>query len=132
MKNLHSKIILFNDADLFECILACSADDLDVLPFGVIGFDAGATVTAYNALEALMAGLARNDVIGTNMFEIVAPCMNNFLIAERFVDALRNEVALDETLEYVLTLRMRPTPVTLRLLSRPGTPNRYILIRRKT
>ena len=121
----------FDDVDLLERLLACSPADLDVLTFGVIGFDAEAIVTTYNAPEARWAGLVQGDVIGTNMFEIVAPCMNNFLIAEQFKDALEIEGTMDETLEYVLTLRMRPTPVILRLLARHGILTRYILICRK-
>ena len=131
MNSLHSETFSFDDADVLERLLACSADDLDGLTFGVIGFDAMAVVTIYNAPEARWAGLARRDVIGTNMFEIVAPCMNNFLIAERFKNALETGITLDETLEYILTLRMRPTPVTLRLLARPESGTRYILVHRK-
>jgi len=52
--------------------------------------------------------------------------MNNFMVAQRFED----EPELDATLPYVLTLRMRPTRVRLRLLATSGTTRRYILIER--
>jgi hypothetical protein len=53
--------------------------------------------------------------------------MNNFMVAQRFDD----EDALDDILPYVLTLRMRPTPVRLRLLKAAGCVTRFVLIERK-
>jgi len=38
---------------------------------------------------------------------------------------------LDETIDYVLTLRMRPVKVALRLLSTPGNATRYVLVKRQ-
>jgi hypothetical protein len=52
--------------------------------------------------------------------------MNNFLVAQRFEEA--SEV--DEVIDYVLTLRMRPTKVRLRMLQKPGVARKYILIKR--
>jgi hypothetical protein len=52
--------------------------------------------------------------------------MNNFMVAQRFEE----EPELDATLPYVLTLRMRPTPVRMRLLATQETVRRYILIER--
>ena len=52
--------------------------------------------------------------------------MNNFMVAQRFED----EPELDAIVPYVLTLRMRPTRVRLRLLAGDGAPLRYILIER--
>ena len=56
--------------------------------------------------------------------------MNNFLVAQRFEDALLNSTPLDDIVDYVLTLRMRPVKVKLRLLSVPGADNRYVLVQR--
>ena len=52
--------------------------------------------------------------------------MNNFMVAQRFQD----EAYLDVVIDYVLTLRMRPTPVRLRLLKSPAVGRCYILIER--
>jgi len=100
---------------------------LDTVPFGVIGFTSDATVTVYNATESRNAGLSPERVLGKHFFEEVAPCMNNFMVAQRFDD----EDALDDIVAYVLTLRMRPTPVRLRLLKDPGHVTRFVLIERK-
>ncbi|HTR10244.1 MAG TPA: phosphonate transporter [Paraburkholderia sp.] len=103
------------------------AERLDVLPFGVIGFTSDAIVTLYNATESRNAGLSPQRVLGKHFFEEVAPCMNNFMVAQRFDD----EDELDDVVPYVLTLRMRPTPVRLRLLKAPGCATRFVLIERR-
>jgi photoactive yellow protein len=101
-------------------------EDCDELPFGVVGLDTAGVAQVYNATEARMAGLAPETVLGASFFNAVAQCMNNFLVAQRFED----EPELDTIIPYVLTLRMRPTPVRMRLLASPSAPLRYILIER--
>ncbi len=105
-----------------------AADDatLDGADFGVVGLDARCITTRYNLRESQWAGLSRDSVIGQDFFMTTGICMNNFLVAQRFED----EEHLDVVLDYVLTLRMRPTPVKLRLLKDPAVATRYILIRR--
>ena len=77
-------------------------------------------VRRYNAFESKAAGLSLQRVIGNDLFTVVAPCMNNYLVAQRFEDAAEGGSRLDATIDYVLTLRMRPTKVKLRLLAQPG------------
>ncbi len=103
-----------------------SDEDRDALPFGVVGFGADTIVQTYNATEARMSGLDPSTVMGVPFFDAVAQCMNNFLVAQRFED----EPDIDDIVPYVLTLRMRPTKVRLRLLANAGMPRRYILIER--
>lgn len=98
----------------------------DTLPFGAVGFAADTIVQTYNAAEARMAGLDRASVIGVPFFDAIAQCMNNFMVAQRFED----EPEIDEIVPYVLTLRMRPTRVRLRLLATAEMSRRYILIER--
>lgn len=105
---------------------------LDLLDFGVIGFDAATQVCQYNRTESAAAGLSPQRVLGQAMFTSVAPCMNNFMVAQRFEDAEAAGTALDATIDYVLTLRMRPTKVKLRLLAEPGSAMRYVLVQRQT
>lgn len=115
----------FADTDLLEQLETGRADPDDA-PFGIVGLDRDARVLTYNAYESRAAGLSRDSVIGEDFFASVAPCMNNFMVAQRFLDGER----LDETLDYVLTLRMRPTRVKLRLLKSPNAARSYILIQR--
>ena len=108
--------------------LLCVMDParLDRLPFGVVGLSPAGIVEVYNQTEARLAGLNRDDVLGTSFFLSVAQCMNNFLVAQRFDD----EDEIDAIVAYVLTFRMRPTPVRLRLIKRADHPRRYLLIQR--
>ena len=114
--------------DVIPYSLLCVMDRarLDALPFGVIGLDPEGIVEIYNKTEATLAGLDRDDVIGTHFFLSVAQCMNNFLVAQRFED----EEEIDAVVAFVLTFRMRPTPVRMRLLKRPDHARRFILIQR--
>jgi len=101
-------------------------DACDCLPFGVIGLDTSGITKVYNATEARMASLASDRVLGLSFFNAVAQCMNNYLVAQRFEE----EAELDVIIPYVLTLRMRPTPVRMRLLASKSSLLRYILIER--
>jgi photoactive yellow protein len=108
-----------------------SPEQLDRLDFGVIGFDADSNVCNYNQTESEAAGLSPSRVLGQPLFTNVAPCLNNFMVAQRFEDAQDEDSALDDTIDYVLTLRMRPVKVKLRLLAAPGGKQRYVLVQRK-
>nr|WP_315187396.1 PAS domain-containing protein [uncultured Albidiferax sp.] len=120
--------LTFNAADMAARLAALSPAELDGLDFGVIGFDADTVVTQYNVYESQAAGLSPERVLGHPLFTVVAPCMNNFLVAQRFEDAEYNAEPLDATIDYVLTLRMRPVKVALRLLAEPGLAVRYVLV----
>lgn len=120
----------FADALLQPRLDGSNDEELDALDFGVIAFDAEGIVRRYNSFESKAAGLSPQRVVGSHLFDVVAPCMNNFLVAQRFEDALAESVPLDETINYVLTLRMRPVKVQLRMLSLPGSALRYVLVHR--
>jgi photoactive yellow protein len=115
----------FDDIPIIEALSAMGEEGLDGLPFGVVGLDSQNTVQFYNKHEERYSGLPRGIVVGRHFFFDVAPCMNNYMVAERLADA-----QLDVTLPYVLTFRMRPTPVRLRLLRGPEAPRRWVLIAR--
>lgn len=120
----------FGAVDLHKDLDACSAAELDALDFGVIGIDTAGHVQQYNSFESQAAGLSVARVVGQPLFTAVAPCMNNFLVAQRFDDAIANGSSLDDTIDYVLTLRMRPVKVKLRLLSTPQLISRFVLVQR--
>jgi len=121
----------FSSPDLRAHLAHLTEEDLDRLDFGVIGFDADTTVRQYNRTESDAAGLTPARVLGQPLFTNVAPCMNNFMVAQRFEDAIDDASSLDDTIDYVLTLRMRPVKVKLRLLADPGNAMRYVLVQRR-
>lgn len=121
----------FDTRGLADLLDASSQEQLDALEFGVIGFDADTIVQRYNAVESQAAGLSPQRVLGEPLFTNVAPCLNNFLVAQRFEDAADEGSELDDTIDYVLTLRMRPIKVKLRLLASAGGAHRYVLVQRR-
>ena len=109
-----------------DALEACDPQALDGQEYGVIGFGEDRIVDLYSAAESRMAGLSPERVVGRHLFTTVAPCMNNALVARRFDE----EPVLDETIDYVLTLKLRPTKVRLRMLQGPTHARRYVLIKR--
>lgn len=121
----------FDQAGLMAALAPLDAAALDQVPFGLIGFDADGLIVRYNRWESDAARLRPEQVLTLHVFNNVAQCMNNFQVAQRFDDAQANGEALDVTVDWVLTLRMKPTPVRLRLLAQPGHPIRYVCIERR-
>jgi photoactive yellow protein len=118
----------FESPGLAALLDSHAPSELDALDFGVIGFDGDGNVSRYNALESRLAGLSPERVLGHGLFTVVAPCMNNFLVAQRFHDAAAAGESLDLVVDYVFTLRMRPRKVKLRLLAARGASHRYVAV----
>ena len=122
--------IRFDDPRLADFLNTAVAAELDEVEFGIIGFDRETLVKVYNAHESRLAALLPARVLDQALFTMVAPCMNNFMVAHRFEQALAAGDTLDDTIDYVLTLRMRPAKVKLRLLASPNARLRYVLVQR--
>ncbi len=114
----------FDAADLAATLPNLSDTDLDALDFGVVEMSRTGQVLRYNAAESRFSGLPPERVVGWHFFRDVAPCSNNRHVAQRY-----DEPVLDETLEYTFALRMRPVPVTLRLVKPAGDGPMYLLVR---
>jgi photoactive yellow protein len=97
---------------------------LDGLAFGVVAMEPSGRVLAYNLVESQKAGLTPAKVIGQHFFQAVAPCTNNFMVAQRF----ESEPELDAVIDYTFTFRLRPTPVKLRLLRSARARRMYLLV----
>lgn len=119
-------LLSIRDPDLAKALDELAAEALDRLDFGVVRMDRAGRVTAYNTAEAELSGLAADDVLGQDFFVQVAPCTNNYLVAQRYKD----EEELDESIDYVFTFRMLPTPVRLRMLKRPESAYQYLVVQR--
>jgi photoactive yellow protein len=97
----------------------------DALDFGLIAMDLDGTVLAYNRVESEFARVAPERALGLVFFTEVAPCTNNYLVAGRFEE----ESTLDETIDYTFTVKMRPTPVKLRLLKDDRAERQYLAVK---
>lgn len=116
--------VYFDAVDLPTVLEATQLEGFDELSFGLIVMDRSGIVVWYNAFESARAGLSRDQVLGRHFFESVGPCMNNYLVAQRFLD----EPSLDDFLDYVFTFRMVPTPVRLRLMAQPQSDRQYVAV----
>ncbi len=115
----------FDAPDLFDRLDRSSPADWDEASFGLIAMNKEGEVTRYNAHESRLAGLSAETVIGNHFFTEVAPCTNNFLIASRYEE----EESLDETIDYVFTVRMKARPVKLRMLKQAERDVMYLAVK---
>ena len=119
-------MIAFTDQNLLTTLRSLDDRELDELPFGVIGFDERTLVRRYNRLEEEMSGYRRENILNRPLFLEIAPCMNNYLVALKF----EQQPELDETLPYILSFKVKPVKVDLRLLKNGLAELHYVLIRR--
>jgi photoactive yellow protein len=117
--------LTFDQPDLLSAVAEADDAALDAVDFGIVAMDKTGQVTRYNATESRSSGLGHDRVIGRDFFTVVAPCTNNFMVAQRFQD----EDVLDEQIDYVFTLRMAPTPVRLRMLKSPVHDEMVLAVR---
>jgi photoactive yellow protein len=115
----------FADVHLLDLLEAAPLQRMDELDFGLIAMDRRGEVLGYNTFESQRSGIARERVVGRNFFVDIGPCTNNDMVAERYHDGEE----LDEEMDYLFTLRMAPTPVTLRLLAHRGSARQYLAVR---
>ncbi|WP_224746416.1 PAS domain-containing protein [Mucilaginibacter glaciei] len=113
--------LTFNDPSLLQWLDTHSESDYDKLPFGVVKMDYEGVVAAYSRGQSKISGVTKENAKGKNFFTQIAPCTNNFMVAERYKD-----ITLDETLPYMFTYITKPTPVTLRLI-KGGNGSQYLL-----
>jgi photoactive yellow protein len=59
-----------------ESLLQMDQTRLDALPYGFVVLDERDAVVEFNAFEAELARMRREDVLGRNFFTEVAPCTN--------------------------------------------------------
>ncbi|WP_217164405.1 phosphonate transporter [Terriglobus roseus] len=119
------EVLEFSKISLGE-LMSLSNEAIDALPFGVVGLSREGVTEVYSHTESKLAGIPPESVLGTHFFLSTAQCMNNFMVAQRLDD----EAELDTVVDYVLTFRMRPTPIRLRLLKKAEYPRSYLLIQR--
>lgn len=110
--------------DLLPNLEAADTAALDAADFGIVRMEADGTVLAYNTYESRLSGLSPDGVVGKHFFTQVAPCTNNFMVAERYAEP----GALDVKVDYVFTYKMKPTKVRLRLLRRADAVEQYLVV----
>jgi photoactive yellow protein len=104
-----------------------SDEELDSLPYGVIQLDPTGTVLRYNAFEAGLSGLKKQNVVGKNFFKQIAPCTDLQQFHGRFSDG----VAAGElhcTFRFHFAFKDRPCDVTVTLFYNDRDKTVWVLV----
>jgi photoactive yellow protein len=67
----------FETKNLAVAIEALTAEEIDQLPFGVIGIDREGVVRVFSQAEAKLSGYGARPALGKVFFTDIAPCMAN-------------------------------------------------------
>ena len=106
----------FDTPDLARRIEQLADDDIDRLPFGVIGLDPHDVVRVYSKTEAELSGRKKRPTHGKSFFTDVAPCMNTPFFKGR-IDAARAAGTLDIRFTFVGDFADRNRELTVRIQS---------------
>ncbi len=115
----------FSATDLLTSLEIADGPSYDTLPFGVVKMTKDGIIVAYNKTESEIAGVTPGNAIGKHFFTQVAPCTNNFMVAERYAS-----IELDEEIDYMFTYIVSPTKVRLRLLKSAKCKHQYLLVQK--
>lgn len=118
-------LIEFSDATIFNWLENQTENSFNEVPFGVVKMNHKGEVTFYNKHESEITGVEPSTTIGKVFFTQVAPCTNNFMVAEKY-----KQDELDEELDYLFTYVTTPTKVRLRLLKSAQFAHQYMLVRK--
>lgn len=111
----------FDSPGLVEWLPTLGNERYDELEFGLVRLSQEGRVIAYNLAQSRITGVTSDYALGKHFFTEVAPCTNNFMVAEKY-----NEPTLDEILPYMFTVVTKPTRVKLRLI-KDDKGNAYLL-----
>jgi photoactive yellow protein len=106
----------FNQAVLARAIESLTSDELDLLPFGVIGLDPAGVVRVYNKTEARLSGRKARPTQGLSFFTEIAPCMNNDYFKGR-IEKARLAGTLDIAFTFVGDFNDRNRELSVRVQS---------------
>jgi photoactive yellow protein len=105
--------------------------ELDALAFGVICLDVEGTILRYNLYESRLARLDRNQVIGRNFFNEVAPCTHCEAFEGRVrAFAARGSEAGVERFDFVFDFKFGAQTVTVELIRAADAPRFYLFVNR--
>lgn len=113
-----------------ERVTGMTETELDDLPFGTIQLDSDGNVLSFNKSESRLTGRDRQDVIGKNFFDEVAPCTN----VQRFAGSFREGVARKElhaVFPYRFDYKMKPRNVWVTLFYSDSSDTAWVFVRER-
>ena len=108
-----------------------SDDELDALPFGIIGLDAEGRVLRYNVAEARLARLDRSRVVGKSFFTEIARCAAVPVFQGSFERLVADERAPLSRFPFVFAFRFGAQNVDVELGRVSHVPFVYATINRR-
>ena len=112
MSNL--EVITFGAEDIENEIAKLSDQEIDNLAFGAIEVDKTGKILRYNTTEATITGRKKEDVIGKNFFDEVAPCAKTEQFYGKFKEGVEKG-NLNVIFEYIFDYKMAPTKVKVHM-----------------
>ena len=106
-----------------------SNEELDTLPFGVIGLDDQGFVLQYNQYECTLAHRTKEDTIGKDFFQEIAPCTKSPIFSGLFFHGVQQD-NLCAFVSYFFDFRSNPTHVWIHMHRCPTKTN-WILVQKK-
>jgi len=110
---------------------ALSDEELDTLPFGVIGLDAEGSIRRYNVAEARFARLDRAQVVGKSFFTEIARCTATAEFQGRFEVLVKTPESESIAFDFVFAFRFGAQQVNIDIGRAPGTARFYVCVNRK-
>jgi len=112
MSNL--EVIKFGSEDIENEVAKLNEKEIDDLAFGAIEIDKNGKILRYNSAESSITGRKKEDVIGKNFFDEVAPCAKTEQFYGKFKEGVKNG-NLNVIFEYVFDYKMVPTKVKVHM-----------------
>lgn len=106
-----------------------SADEVDRLPMGFIGLDAGGHVLRFNAYEARQSGLKPEAVLGRHFFREIAPCASVQDFEGRYERMVREGLPVAESFQYLFRFASGERLVNVFLSYRPDKDEGLMILR---
>jgi len=104
--------------------------ELDTLPVGMIQLDRDGKVLKFNQTESDLARVAKDDAVGRNFFDDVAPCTKVQDFYGRFVDGVEKK-SLHTVFDYVFKFRDgRQKNVVISMFYSPSTDTVWVCVER--
>ncbi len=122
------KIVIW-DTDIENKLAQLSDFEIDNLTFGAIKIDKNGKVLMFNSTEANITGRLKENVIGKNFFDEVAPCTKSDEFYGRFIEGVQNN-NLNVVFEYLFDYQMEPTKVTVQMKKSATDDNYWIFVKR--
>jgi photoactive yellow protein len=111
----------------FARVNSISEEELDALPHGVIQLDAEGVVLRYNAFEAGLSGLSKQNVLGKSFFKKIALCTD----VQQFYGRFREGVAAGQlhcTFRFHFAFERNPCDVTVTLFYNERDKTVWVLV----